>query len=244
MKGSPTILIVAVCIVAVALSLTVRSIEQRQLQTLEELNQIRQQLDNLPGANRATLGPLTGKFLGAEGAPLTMVEFIDLQCAFCRRFQTAVFDRIRNEYIDTGKLRYYTRQFPLESINPLAIDAARAALCAGEQGRLWEMRHTILVNNATLRRSSFSEFAHGLQLNPTDFDRCVATPARVDAVWQVDRADGARNGIFGTPSFLIGRTRPGGFDGVRVSGAKPFEVFKVMLDDLLAEADSAASDQP
>jgi protein-disulfide isomerase len=238
MNTSKVIIIISACVVAVALSLTVRGIEQRQLQMLEELNRIAQQLDSLPGANRATLGVLTGEFLGAENAPLTMVEFIDLQCPFSRRFHTEAFDRIRQQYVDTGKVRYFTRQFPLQSINPFAIDAARAALCAGEQRQLWRMRHTILVNSAALNPTRFAEFARELQLNPDEFGACLATPARVDKRLQADRAEGARIGISGTPTFLIGLTKAGTFEGLRLSGARPFEVFAATFDQLLTEAES------
>lgn len=238
MNRSQAILILSACVVAIALSIAFRTMYQLQVQTLDELSRIRRQLESIPAVNRSRLSPLQGDFLGDDHAPLTMVEFIDLECPFSRQYHTAVFDRIRQEYVDTGKLRYFTRQYPLESIHPFAIDAARAALCAGEQRQLWPMRHTILVNNTALDRTSFDGFARELQLNADEFRACVNTPGRVDQRWQADHADGRRIGIAGTPVFLIGPTSDGAFDGMRLSGALPFEEFKAALDGLLAGADS------
>jgi protein-disulfide isomerase len=236
MSGSRAIVVVSACVVAVALSISVRRAEQRQIQMLEELIRLRRQLDNLPGANRVTISHPTGESLGSEDAPVTMVEFTDLQCAFCRQFHTTVFDRIQREYIDRGKLRYFTRHLPMDAIHPLAIDAARATLCAGEQGRFWQMRHALLANSATLTRQSFASLGSELHLDASAFGQCLSSPARVDARWQRDRADATAHGISATPTFFIGRARNGVLDGVRLAGAKPFAAFKGVLDEMLADS--------
>jgi protein-disulfide isomerase len=74
--------------------------------------------------------------LGRAGAPLTMVEFTDYQCPYCRRFQAEVWPQLKREYIDTGKLRYIARDLPLQ-FHASAAPAAEAAHCAGEQGKFW-----------------------------------------------------------------------------------------------------------
>ena len=94
-----------------------------------------------------------GYALGRPDAPLTMVEFTDLQCPFCRQYMLTTFDEIKKNWIDTGKLRYISRDFPLE-FHPQAMPAARAARCAGEQGKFWEMRLG-LMRNANLLTAEY-----------------------------------------------------------------------------------------
>src|SRR3989344_8516599 len=77
-------------------------------------------------------------FLGDKKAPVTIVEFSDFQCPYCARFRQQTFDQIKQEYIDTGKVRFVYRDFPLSSIHPMAQKAAEAAECADEQGKFWE----------------------------------------------------------------------------------------------------------
>ena len=75
--------------------------------------------------------------LGHPDAPVTIIEFTDLQCPYCARFATQTFPQIRRNYIDTGKVRYTSRDLPLP-MHEFAVSAAVAARCAGEQGRFWE----------------------------------------------------------------------------------------------------------
>ena len=82
-------------------------------------------------------------FLGEADAKLTLVEFTDYQCSFCKRHFTAVLPQIKKDYVDTGKLKYVMRQFPLVSIHPRATKASEAALCAGDQGKYWEVHYRI-----------------------------------------------------------------------------------------------------
>src|SRR5437773_7550006 len=183
-----------------------QSLQQQNDQILQELKAIRQLMEKLAGPlNGQPGGPVptaaapvndnvkfanvTGYVLGRADAPLTMVEFTDLQCPFCRQFHATAFEQIKREYIDTGKLRYISRDFPLDTIHPLAIAASRADRCAGEQGKFWEMRHAIL-GNGKLKSDSFAGFAKDLKLDVAGFNACVADTARLDARWQSDRAEG------------------------------------------------------
>lgn len=226
-----------------------QSLPQQNQEILNELKAIRQLLEKLAGplgqptvpaappapvSDKVRLVNVTGYMIGKPDAPLTMVEFTDLQCPFCRQFHVTTFEQLKKDYIDTGKLRYFSRDFPLEQLHPLAIPAARAARCAAAQGTFWEMRHTILLNNASLTPASFGTFAQDLKLKMTDFQTCVADTGRLDAEWQKDKNDGASVGVTGTPSFVIGRTTATGLDGVRMVGAQPYAVFDARLKELLA----------
>jgi protein-disulfide isomerase len=229
-----------------------QSLQQQNDQILQELRQIRQLLEKLagpingqPGApvptaaappvnDNVKLANVTGYVLGKADAPLTMVEFTDLQCPFCRQFHTQAFEQIKKEYIDTGKLRYISRDFPLDSIHPYALAAARAARCAADQGKFWDMRHAILVNNATLNNDVFATFAGDLKMNVGTFKTCTADTSKFQAEIQKDLTEGSGVGIQGTPSFVIGKTSANGLDGVRFVGAQPYAQFEAKFKELLA----------
>src|SRR5471032_2808828 len=200
--------------------LSAQSLSQQNDQILQELKAIRQLLEKLagplgqPGApvptaaaapadDHVRLAAVTGMVLGKPDAPLTMVEFTDLQCPFCRQFHVTAYEQIKKDYIDTGKLRYISRDFPLDTIHPYAISAARASRCAAEQGRFWEMRHTILVNNAALTNDIFATFAQDLKLNVPNFKTCTADASRLQADLQQDLGDAGGVGVSGTQTFVI-----------------------------------------
>ena len=208
---------------------------------LDELRAMRKVLEALlitaksgrvapPTDDKVTLATVPTEFvMGKPDAPLTMVKFTDLQCPFCREFHVSAFERIKREYIDTGRLRFISRDLPQTEIHPLAMAAARASRCAGEQGRYWEMRHAILLNNAKLSAPMFAAFASDLRLDMMAFAACTIATARIDEHITRDRADGEAAGMDGTPGFVIGLTRPQGLEGVRISGAVPFETFDAAL---------------
>jgi protein-disulfide isomerase len=218
---------------------------------LKELKAIRQLLETLatklttpapaapsappapPPDRRVHLAEVSGIVLGKADAPLTMVEFTDLQCPFCRRFHLEAFADIKREYIDTGRLRFVSRDLPIPSLHPLATAAARAAGCAADQNKWWEMRHAILAGNTQLRPESFAGFAEGLKLDMAAFTTCTADPTRHAEQLAKDGVDARNLGIAGTPTFIVGRTIPSGLDGVLVVGALPFAAFDAKFKELL-----------
>ena len=251
-RRAAAVLTAAVVVVAGGGPLFAQSLQQQNDQILQELRQIRQLLEKLAGPlgqqgaaptaaptdDHVKLGPVTGYMLGKPDAPLTMVEFTDLQCPFCRQFHITAYEQIKKDYIDTGKLRYISRDFPLAQLHPLAQAAAKASRCAGDQGKFWEMRHTILVNNPTLTPTSFDTFAQDLKMNVAAFKACEADPTKFQAELQKDETDGAAAGVSGTPSFIVGRTSASGLDGIRIVGAQPYAAFDAKLKALLAPAPS------
>jgi protein-disulfide isomerase len=190
------------------------------------------------GDDRAKLANTSGYALGKADAPLTMVEFTDLQCPFCRRFSSTTFDEIKKAYIDTGLLRFVTRDLPLTSIHPHAQRAALACRCAGEQGKFWELRHALLTSSTPLSPELITSTATGLGLDMTGFNGCLEGE-RFLADVQRDMAEAGSVGIGGTPGFVIGRTSANGLDGVRLSGAQPFAAFEAKFKELLAAKPAA-----
>lgn len=232
-----------------------QSLQQQNEQILNELKAIRQLLERLAGPigpggapapmpsgvptapvnDKVSLSSVTGFMIGKADAPLTMIEYTDLQCPFCRQYHITAYEQIKKEWIDTGKLRYVVRDLPIESIHPQAMPAARATRCAAEQGRLWEMRHSILLNNARLTNESFATFAQDLKLNTGAFNKCYADAGKFQAEISKDMAEAASVGISATPSFVIGRTTSGQMDGIRFIGAQAYAAFDAKLKELAAK---------
>jgi protein-disulfide isomerase len=170
--------------------------------------------------------------LGRATAPLTMVEFTDYQCPYCRRFQAEVWPKLKRDYIDTGKLRYIARDLPLE-IHASAAPAAEAAHCAGAQGKFWEMHAALLGGAADLGAGGIERRARAVGLDLTRFDECVARN-QYSAVIAAHEQEADAAGIDGTPGFIVGRAAHGELTGVRVEGAMPYEDFAGLLRELLA----------
>jgi protein-disulfide isomerase len=222
-----------------------QTIENQNKQILEELKVIRQLLEKLttappaaarPAAARVTFATLPAdRVLGSPTAPVTMVEFTDLQCPFCRVFQTTVFDSLKRDYIDTGKVRFISRDLPLEAIHPMAVGAARMTRCAVEQNRFWEMRHAVLVNNGRLSPDLLDTLAKQVGLDDDKLDACLANITRLDTLIKADIAAARGAGLEATPAFVIGRTQPAGITGDAIMGAQPFAVFDAKIKQLLAE---------
>ena len=173
-------------------------------------------------------------FLGRADAPVTLVEFSDYQCPFCQRFFATTLPTLKRDYIDTGKLRYVFRDFPLD-VHAQARKAAEAAHCAGEQGKYWEMHDALFRNQSALTPARLAEYARALGLDGSRFDQCL-TSGRHTARIQRGLADGAAAGVQGTPGFVVGKTQPGdSVEGTSIRGAQPLETFRRIIEQLLAE---------
>lgn len=171
--------------------------------------------------------------LGSADAKVMIIEFTDLQCPYCARFARDTWPLLRERYVDTGKVRFATRDLPLP-IHEFALPAAVAARCAAQQGRFWEYREALFRDQSLLGQGRYAELAGKFGLDTTRFESCRADPAVLAAVRE-DAALAASSGIASTPSFVIGRVINGEFEGELMSGAKPFEVFQQRLDSLLQQ---------
>ena len=217
--------------------------QQMNEEMLKELRAIRMLLEKIsspqpagpPQPQFGTVTNLKGYVMGRPDAPLTMVEFTDLQCPFCRQFAISSFDEIKKNWIDPGKLRYISRDFPLD-FHAQAMPAARAARCAGEQGKFWEMRLGLMRNANLLTPEYITRTAANLKLEAKPFAACAAS-TKYDAEIQAEMTEGARLGVSGTPTFVMGRTTATSVEGPILVGALPYAQFDAKLKSLLA-ADS------
>ncbi len=171
---------------------------------------------------------------GSADAKLVMVEFTDYECPFCARHVKAVLPQFLKDYVETGKVRYIMRDFPLP-FHKNANGAAYAAHCAGEQGKYWEMHDVLFANQKALGADKLSGHAASLELDMTAFDECMGS-GRYEGKVKASLADGKKATVRGTPSFVIGMSAA---DGTRVKGTKVirgavgYGVFKKTIDDML-----------
>ena len=157
---------------------------------------------------------------GGKGAAVTIIEFSDYQCPFCKKAEDVV-DQVMKNYGDRVKLVY--RNYPLP-FHPNARPASEAAACANAQGKFWEY-HSKLFHGDGLEADKLKTYADQVGLDRKKFDDCLEKKpfkAEIDK----DMKDGEKAGVTGTPAFFI--------NGRMLSGAQPFEKFKEVIDDELA----------
>jgi protein-disulfide isomerase len=206
---------------------------------LNELRQIRQLLEKQgaavgqagqPQVTKATFSNEGSYMLGSKDAPLTMVEFTDFQCPYCQRFHVQTFAELKKNYIDTGKMRFVSRDLPLD-FHPNAMQAANAGRCAGEQGKFWELRDIMNSNPEKLDIGSLAGYAQDLKLDVAAFRSCVESGKYKDKI-QNDIQLAEKVGASGTPAFVIGKSTPDGVDGEVVVGALPYSMFDQKLKEM------------
>src|SRR5262245_2978000 len=181
-------------------------------------------------------------FYGKSDAKVTIVEFSDYQCPFCARYALDTFPHIDREYIQTGRVRYVVRDFPIESIHPQAFKAHEAVHCAGEQGKRWEMHEKVFSNQRAMSTSDLTAHAQSLGLEMAGFQKCLASGSYAAKVRR-SLEEGIRLGVRATPTFFVGLTEANKETVKatrRIIGAQPYPAFKAAIDELL----SASSPPP
>ena len=163
-------------------------------------------------------------FLGDANAPVTIIEFSDYECPFCARFYEDALQQIKEKYVDTGKVKFIYRDFPL-SFHTNAQKAAEAAECAGDQGKYYEMHNMLFESGVDGGVTAFKQYATNIGLNSNEFDVCLDSGKYYDEV-QNDIKDGSAAGVRGTPATFV--------NGILVSGAQPFSVFEQIIEAELA----------
>ena len=210
---------------------------QQADEILNELKQIRQLLEKQQAGGgqpdqptRAKVATAGAFAIGSADAPITMVEFTDFQCPFCERFHMNTFSDLKKNYIDTGKVRFVSRDLPLD-FHPNAMQAAQAGRCAGEQGQFWQMRDHMGSHPDELDLNHLAAYAAELKLNVFAFSDCIRTGKYKNAI-QADVQEALKVGASGTPSFVIGKTQPDTVEGELLIGAQPYAVFDEKLREL------------
>ena len=171
---------------------------------------------------------------GRPDAPVTIVEFTDYQCPFCKRFEAETWPQLKRNYVDTGKVRFIVRDLPLE-FHDSALPAAEAAHCAGEQGKFWPMHDALIAKGSDLGAGGLQTQAGRLGLDLPRFQACVAQHRYAKDILR-NAALANSLGLEGTPAFVIGRVHDGELSGVSGMGAQPYENFAQQIEEELAAA--------
>lgn len=172
------------------------------------------------GGSAVSVSEDNDPFTGDENAPVVMIEFSDFECPFCGRFFNETLSQVEEKYINTGKVKFVYRDFPL-SFHPNAQKAAEAGECANEQGKFWEMHDMIFENQSAIAVANLKTYAANLGLNTGQFNSCLDSGKYADEVAS-DVADGTAAGVSGTPTFFI--------NGQILVGAQPFSAFEQVIE--------------
>jgi protein-disulfide isomerase len=167
-----------------------------------------------------------GPSKGDAAAPVTLVEFSDFQCSYCRKFWRDTLPGIEEKYIRTGKVRFVYRH--LAVLGAASVEAAIAAECADQQGKFWPYHDRLFASGGifALSEGSLKGYAVQLGLDAAQFGQCMAAPQTQEKV-ERETLVGRAIGMTGTPAFLI--------NGKRMIGAQPPEVFEQILEAMLKE---------
>lgn len=211
-----------------------------QVEKMEGVEAEMKQIKSKPGQPAQPSAPVISKVVsidddpikGDKNAPVTIVEFSDYECPFCKRSNDNVMTRIDKEYISTGKVRLVFRDYPL-GFHRKAIPAAMAANCAGEQGKYWEVHDFLFANPNKLDPASVANASDELGLDKAKFEVCVNDKSKQEEITK-DFKDGQKYGVRGTPSYFIGKTTESGeIEGTFIRGAQPYPVFEEQIEEQL-----------
>ncbi len=157
-----------------------------------------------------------GYIMGADSAPVEITEYADYQCPFCQTFSTLQMPTIKQRLIDTGRLRWRYRDFPLQQHSHSRV-AAHSAACGDEQGKYWEQHRRIYEGQAEWAESRdaapiFRQYAQATGLDLARYDACMKSAKYAGRI-QASYDEGMRVGVSATPTLLVGdRLYQGRFD--------------------------------
>jgi protein-disulfide isomerase len=229
-----------------ALKRQVQELREQQAQMQRELAAIKTFLQALvqarqPGAPEvagivgASIPTANEPTMGSSSAKVTLMEISDYHCPFCKRQTQQTFPQLVNDYVKTGKIQFVFVDYPIAQLHPNAARAHQAAICAGEQGKYWEM-HVSLFNNPVAKDdAALAAQAKQVGLDTGTFQSCL-TSGRHAASVQASAARMEQLGISGTPMVVLGYTpAPGQPLKVEkyVYGAQPYSAFKEAIDSML-----------
>lgn len=200
-----------------------RQAELRRREALARELRARYQVRVALAPPRADVSADDDPFMGPPDAPVTLIEFSDFQCPYCRRVQ-GVLKRLMTAY--HGQLKLVFRDFPLRQMHPEAQKAAEAAQCANDQGQFWPY-HDRLFAVTELGLEALKRYAVELGLDAEQFNACLDS-AKYSQEVQKDIDDARAVGVNATPSFFV--------NGLPISGAVPFERFVEMVELALEQA--------
>lgn len=178
---------------------------------------------------RVQVGFDPARVRGNPKAKVMIVEFSDFQCPYCGQVE-ATLKSVLAKHTDTVALAF--RDMPISQIHPMALGAAEAGRCAGEQGKFWEMHDLMFADQGGLDRSGLLAKAGRLQLDGKQFESCFSDEKYKSQILR-DNQEGMRAGVSGTPGFFI--------NGIFISGAQPEGTFERIIEEQLVASDGPKS---
>ena len=166
------------------------------------------------------------QFKGNVSAPITIIEWSDFECTFCKNFYSETSWLIDETYVKQGKVKFVYKHFPITFLHENAKKAAEAAECAGEQEKFWEMHDFLFEKGVDGGMKTFMNYAKALNLDNAKFDQCLKSGVMAKKI-EKDMQEGASLGIEGTPTFIA--------NGILFSGSQPFELFKQIIEEELVK---------
>ena len=235
---------------AVSLQKQIDELKEGQVRLLSELAEIKQLLLEKPArvdypARSAAPGAISinvqgEPFRGDRRARVAIMEYSDFDCSFCAKYAQEVYPQIEKEYIQPGRIKYFFRDLPGPG-ETNALLKARAARCAGDQGKFWEMHDRLFATQTDPAGQDLAAQARWLGLDAEKFSACLTTDRYLENI-RLSIAGAKRIGIHGTPAFLIGPvSEDGGFMNTTnvLVGGESIAPLKAALDALLASPASA-----
>ena len=222
----------------------VDEMQQEQRLVFKEVVSLQKKIDGLAaqkspsknaagGSNKAIVLPDGDRLLGSDKAQYAIVEFMDYQCPYCIRYAKQSLPTIKQRYVDTGKLKYGIRDFPLD-FHSKAEGAAIAANCAGKESKYWPMHDELVANSRKLSDDLYTSLATKLNLDLESYSLCLKNPEMKKAV-DADFAYGSAAGVRGTPNFYIGKIEGASIvDVIQLSGAQSVEAFDRAIQQVMA----------
>jgi protein-disulfide isomerase len=165
-----------------------------------------------------------GPGLGSASAPVTITEFSDFRCSFCKKFWADTLPKLKQSYFDKGTAYFVFRHFAI--LGKQSEQAALASECAAEQGKFWQYHDKLFANQGGLAfsDSKLKEYARELRLQEANFNACLTSGKHRSKV-ERETVTAAYLGGRGTPMFLVNEWL--------LVGAQPFETFQKVIDQAL-----------
>jgi protein-disulfide isomerase len=175
--------------------------------------------------------------MGSASAKVTIMEISDYHCPFCKRQTQQTFPKLVEEYVKTGKVQFMFVDYPIAQLHPTAARSHEAAICAGEQGKYWEMHVSLFTEPVAKDDAALLAQAKALGLDASAFQACLSSGKHAASVKaSVSRME--QLGISGTPMAVIGLT-PAPGQPLKVLkyiyGAQPYSAFKEAIDAILQQ---------
>ena len=182
----------------------------------------------------ATIGILGEPALGSETAPVTIVEFSDFECPYCKRFHEETLPKLKQDYINKGLVRFIHKDLPLP-FHRNAHLAATTARCAKEEGKYWEAYEALFNQQSCLDCQGPIAITTSIGINKNKLEQCNKNKSINQAV-NINTSEAELNGIRATPTFVIGPSSKNLHSGKIVEGALPWAEFKPIVEKAINEA--------